>query len=113
MDCKIYDSKNLLDHNNIWVRGDRHREAEPNEHARGVELHGCVDETLHLRKLNDVVEESVDLAAGHAEHRAVHVDVLATRQFLMEAHTDGDEWSHAASYGDQTFRGRGHPREHL
>ena len=50
----------------VGVHVDGHGEAEPDVHARGVELDLPVDELLELGEVDDVVEDPVDLLLGHA-----------------------------------------------
>ena len=66
----------------------RDREREPHVHAARIALHRRVDELLDARELDDVVEALLDLAAPHAEDRAVQVDVLAAGELRVEAGPD-------------------------
>ena len=66
----------------------RHRERQPHVHAAAVALDRRVEELLHLGEGHDLVELRLDLAAAHAEDRAVEEDVLAAGQFRVEARAD-------------------------
>ena len=74
---------------------------------------GRVDELLHARELDDVVEALLDLLALHPEDRAVQVDVLATGELLVEAGPDLEQAADApADLGAPLGRERD-PREDL
>ena len=61
-----------------------HREPEPHEHARRVELHLVVHEVLELGERDDVVVDAVGVLARQAQERGVQVDVLATGELGVE-----------------------------
>ena len=65
-----------------------HGEGQLDEHAAGIALDGCVDEVAALGKFNDLRQLCVDLGAGHAQNRAVHINVLAARHLVVEAGAD-------------------------
>ena len=85
LEALVAHGQHLVDHQDVGVDVHGHGEAEPHVHARGVELHRPVDELLELGEVDDGVEGLVDLALGHAEQRAVEVDVLPAGQVLLEA----------------------------
>ena len=85
LEALVADGQHLVDHQDVGVDVDGHGEAEPDVHARGVELHLVVDELLELGEVHDVVEDAVDLALGQPEQRAVQVDVLPAGQVRLEA----------------------------
>ena len=67
----------------LQVRG--HGESQPHAHAAGVALHRRIDELLHAGEVHDLVELAVDFGFGHAQDRAVEVDVFPSSQLLMKA----------------------------
>ena len=64
------------------MRGDSKR--EPNVHARRISLDGRIQEPLHFRKGDDLVEFSFDLLALHTQDGTVEIDVFAAGQLWME-----------------------------
>ncbi len=72
----------------VWIATAN---AEAQEHAGGVELHGRVDEVLDLGEGDDVVELGRTSPVGHAEQPAVHEDVLPAGELGVKAHADADE----------------------
>lgn len=71
-------------------------ETEANHHAAGVTLHGGVDITLATAEIDYFVKFPVYLPTLHAENAAIHVDILATGEFGMEACADFEEGGDAA-----------------
>src|SRR5690349_23665841 len=59
-------------------------------------LHLRVDEALHLREVDDLVEFRGDLRAPHAEDRATQEHVLAPGQIRMEPCPDFQQRTHSA-----------------
>ena len=49
---------------------------------------GRVEELLDFGKRDDLVEVLLNLAPGHAQHRAVEVDILASGQFGVKTRAD-------------------------
>ena len=78
----------------VQVGGDG--EGEADVHAAAVALDGRVQELLDAGEVHDGVELAGDLAAAHAQDRAVEVDVLAARQFRVEAGADFQQAADAA-----------------
>src|SRR6478735_1102582 len=97
----VADREDLVDQEDVGLGVDGDREGEPQEHARGVELHLGVDELLDLAEGDDVVELLVDLLLRHPEDGPVEVDVLATGEIGMEAGPDLDESGHPAAHTDR------------
>jgi hypothetical protein len=95
----------------LEVSGDRER--EPQVHAARVALHRRVDEALDLGEGDDLVELALDLAAAHAEDRAVQEDVLATREIAVEARPDLEERPDTAADARLAVRRLGDAREDL
>ena len=84
LEALVAHRQDLVDHQDVGVDVDGHGEAQPHVHARRVELDRAVDELLELGEVDDGVEDPVDLPLGHAEQRAVQVDVLPAGEVLLE-----------------------------
>jgi len=78
----------LVDDEDLRVEVHRDREAEPHVHSGGVDLDRRVDERTDVRELDDLLDGGIDLALPHPEDRPVEVDVLAAREFAVEAGTE-------------------------
>ena len=85
----------------LEVGGDG--EGQPHIHAARVALDRRVDEPVDLGERDDLVELASDLAAAHAEDRAVEVDVLPAGQLGVEA---GADLQQAADPARGSRRGR-------
>src|SRR5207244_313378 len=83
-------------------------EGKSYEHSARVPLDRGVHELFDAGELDDRVELPVDLAALHAEDRAVEVDVLAPGQLRMEARADFEQ---AADAAPDLRASRGRPRD--
>ena len=59
--------------------------------------------------IDDVLDLGVDLTLGHAEDRAVHIDILASRQLPVKAGPDLKHGSNAAVQTDHAGSRRGDP----
>ena len=88
LELRVADGEHLVDEQDLRLemRGDRER--EPHVHAARVALDRRVDELLDAGEVDDLVELPRDLAALHAEDRAVQEDVLAPGQLRVEAGAD-------------------------
>ncbi len=104
----VSDREHLVDQQDVRVDVHRHREPEPDQHARRVELHLVVDEVLELRERDDVVERGVGLPARQAEERGVEVDVLAPGELGVEPGAELEQRREAAALAD---RPRGRPQD--
>ena len=58
--------EHLVDQQDLGVDVHRHGEAEPHEHARGVELHLVVHEVRELGEGHDVVVDALGVAPAEA-----------------------------------------------
>jgi hypothetical protein len=63
----VSDGQHLVDHQDVRVDVDGDGKAEPDIHARGVELHGAIDELVEFGEVDDGIEHLVDLPLGHAQ----------------------------------------------
>ena len=109
----VADRQHLVDDQDLRLQVGGHRERQPHVHAAGVALHRRVEELLDLGERDDLVELPVDLAAAHAQDRAVEVDVLAAGQLGVEAGADLQQAADAAAELDLAGRRLGDPREDL
>ena len=69
-------------HIGLDVRGDR--EAEAHVHAGGVRAHRQVDEPLQFGEGDDLVHQLADPGPGEPVDRTVQIDVLTSREVLVE-----------------------------
>jgi hypothetical protein len=109
----VADGEHLVDDQDVRleVRGDGERQAHV--HPARVALHGGVDEPLHLRERDDLVELRLDLAPPHPEDGAVQVDVVAAGELGVEAGADLEQRADGAA-DPSLARGRdGDAREDL
>ena len=91
----------------------RHREGKPHIHAAGIALDRRVEELLHPREGDDLVELASDLGAAHAEDGAVEIDVLASGELGMKASADLEQAGDAARDRDAPFARLGDARQDL
>ncbi len=105
--------QDLVDKHDLGLGVDGHGEAQAHVHARGVVLHGLVDEVLHAGEVDDLVELGVDLPPGHAQDGAVEVDVVAPGELGVEAGADLEHGGDAAVAGDGAGVGHEDPRQAL
>ena len=93
----VADAQHLVHEHDLRleVRGDREREAHV--HAARVALDRRVEELLDTRELGDLGELRLNLAALHAEDRAVQEHVLAPGELGMEARSDLEQAPDAAA----------------
>ena len=103
LEFHVAHGQDLVDEEDVRLHGDGHGESQAHVHARGVVLDGLVDEALDAGEVNDRIQLGVDLLLAHAQDRAVEVDVLAARQFGVEAGADLEHGGHAARRGDRSL----------
>jgi hypothetical protein len=84
----------------LEVGGNCEGETEP--HSVGILLERCINKPLYSGKDRDLVNPVSDVPAGHAEKRAVQVDVLSARQFWMKPRADLEYGSDPASCARDT-----------
>ena len=109
----VTDRQHLVDDEDFRLDMSRHGEAEPQIHAARIMLHRRVDEVCDAGEVDDRIELGTDLAAAHAEDRAVQIDVLAPRQFTVEAGADFQQATEAPGHVDAPRRGVNDAREDL
>ena len=71
LEGKVADSEDLVDEEDLGLGADSHREPQPHEHARRVELHRGVDELLELGERDDLVQSLPGLPPGQPEEHGV------------------------------------------
>ena len=113
LELGVADREHLVDEQDLRLQVRRDGEREPHVHPARVALDGRVHEALDPGELDDLVEALRDLAALHAEDRAVQVDVLAPGELRMEAGADLEQAPDAPADLDAPARRRGDAREHL
>lgn len=88
-------------------------EGEADVHAGRVALDRGIEELLDTGEIDDLVELALDLGSGHAEDRAVQVDVLPAGQLGMESSADLEQAGDAAMDLDAAGRRFGDPAQDL
>src|ERR1700693_2439552 len=91
----------------------RHREGEPHIHAGGKALDRRVEEFVDLGEGDDLVELAFDLGAGHAEDRAVEINILAPRELRVKAGADCEQACNTSAERDPPLRRLGDAGENL
>ena len=97
LELGVAHAQNLVHEHDLGLEVRRDREGKPDVHAARVALHRRVEELLHSRELCDLRQLGLDLAALHAEDRAVQEDVLPARELGMEAGPDLEQAADAAA----------------
>ena len=92
----VADRQHFVHQQHFGIDMDRNRESQAHIHARRVGLDRRVDEILHLRKLDDLVEAVLDLFLAEAKHDAVDEDVLAAGDLGVKAGAQFDQRRDAA-----------------
>ena len=87
----VADGQHLVDHQDVGVDLDRHREGQTHVHPRGVVLELEVLELLQLGELDHALVAPARLPGGQAEHDPVHHDVVPSRHVGVEADPELDE----------------------
>jgi hypothetical protein len=109
----VTDGEHLVDEEDVGVDVHRHREPEPDVHARRVVAHLHVDELLELRERHDLVEHTRDVALREAEDRCIHEDVLAPGELGMEARAQLEQRRQPAARDDLAVVGLQDPGDAL
>src|SRR5260370_6248613 len=91
----------------------RHRKPEPDLHSGRIPFHRRIEVRLDAGKRDDLGEFRADLAARHAEDRAVHEDIFAPGQLEVEAGADLEEGSDPAADDATPRRRLGDARQDL
>ena len=94
----VTDGEHFVDEQHARIHVDGHREAEPHEHARRIELHRRVDEVPDVGELHDRVEAGIHLGAGQPQDGRVDIHVLPAGQLGVKAHADGNQRRDLAAY---------------
>jgi hypothetical protein len=106
LELLVADRDDLVHDQDLRVQVHRDREAQPDVHARRVDLDRGVDELLEPAEGDDLVHRGVDLLAGHAQDRAVEIDVVAPGHLGVEA---GTEFQHRGDAAVRDDRAVGRP----
>ena len=109
----VADGQHLVDQQHLGIHVDGHREAQPHEHARAVELHLVVHELLELGEAHDVVVYAVRVPFRETEERGVEVDVLAAGELGVEAGAQLQQRRHPPAEADRARRGPQDPGDAL
>src|SRR5262249_34833487 len=87
--------KHFVDEKDFRLEVGGHRERKPHSHSARVMFDGSIYELLYAGELDDLGKLAIDLAAAHAEHRAVQVDILAAGELRVKSRTDLKEAGNA------------------
>lgn len=90
----------LVDDQHVSVHMGHHGKGQTHHHAAGVAFDRLVDEVADVRKGHDVVVAGVCFFPRQAEDGGIEVDVLAAREFGVEAAAQLQESGHTAFYVD-------------
>ena len=105
LELHVAHGQDLVHDHDLAVQMGSDGEGQLDEHAAGIALDGGVDEVAALRKFDDLGQFGVDLGLGHAQDRAVHIDVFAAGHFVVEAGADFQHGGHAAANFDLALGG--------
>src|SRR5205823_10326053 len=81
----VADGEHLVEEKDVERDLDRNGVRQPDEHSRRVVLELLIDESLELRKGEDLVEPVRDLPLREAGQRRVDADVVACIELEVEA----------------------------
>jgi len=110
---RIPDSQHLIHQQYLRVHMRRHRKRQPHIHPARVPLHRCIQELLYLSELHNLIELRIDLPLLHTQDGTIEVDILAARQFRMEARAHLQQTAHPATEDHFPLGGVGYAGEDL
>src|SRR5215469_11610087 len=113
LEVGVADRQYLIDNEDFRFEMSCNGEGKPNIHARRVALNRRVEKFLDLREGDNLIKFTADFRAGHAEDRAIQVDILAPGQFRMKAGADLQQACDAPINCDPAFRRLGYAGEDL
>ena len=99
--------QHLVHDENFAVQMGRHRKGQLDEHAAGIPLDGGVNELAALGKFDDFRQLGVNFRLGHAQNRAVHVDVFPAGHLVVEAGAHLQHGGHPPPQPDLALGGGG------
>ena len=91
LECLVTHGQHLVEHENVALGLDGHRERQANLHAARVVLELLIHELPKFGELHDVVVHRVHFLGRETEQCAVQIHVLATGELRVEAHAELDE----------------------
>ena len=97
LELGVAHAQNLVHEHDLGLEVRRDREGEADVHPARVALHRRVEELLDAGELGDLRQLGLDLAALHAEDRAVQEDVLPPGELGVEAGSDLEQAADAAA----------------
>ena len=92
----IAHGESFVHQKNFGIDVDRDREGQANHHAARIRLDRLVDEVADLSEFSDVREFAVHLLGGESKNRRVQIDVIAAREFGIEAGAEFEQRRDAA-----------------
>lgn len=96
LEVRITHREHFVNQKDISLRPGRNRESQAHLHAAGVVLQLLIHEGFELGEIDDIVVHFIHFGRTEAAERAAQVDVLAARQFGVEADAELDEWNEPA-----------------
>ena len=84
----VSDCQHFVDKEHVRAQVGGHRETQPHAHTARVPFDGRVQILRDVGELDDPVHHRVGFPLLHAQDRAVQIDVLATRELIMESRSD-------------------------
>ena len=113
LELRVADGQYLVHQEDVGLEVCRHREGQPQVHARRVPLDRRVQETLDSSKINDLVKLANDLRPPHAQDRSGQEDILPAGQLGMESRPHLQQRAHPAPDLRMALGRRGDPGEDL
>ncbi len=106
----VADAEYFVDQQNIGVDADGHRKSQAQTHPARIGSQRLVDELADARKLDDLLEALVHLAAGQSHQRGVDANIFGSGEIGMKPGAEfeqrGDFSVHAEWSRDPAARDR-------
>src|SRR5207253_2732670 len=97
LEGSIANSKNFIDEENFWLQVGSDGKRQTHLHSGAVVLKRGVDEFLDLRKCHHLVKLAIHFTLAHAQDCTAQKNILPAGELRMEASTDFEEGSNAAT----------------
>src|SRR5207248_6914827 len=92
----VTDCEDFVDDKDSRFEMSRDGECKPHVHSARVSLNGGIEKFFDLRKIDNLIELSLDLGARHSENRAIQENVFASGQLRMKASANLQQTRHAS-----------------
>jgi hypothetical protein len=80
-------------------------EGKPDIHARAVTFDRRIQKLFDFGKVDNLIEVSLNLIAGHSKDRSIQEDVFAAGQLRVKASADFEQASYSSLDADFPFGG--------